>query len=178
MPTPVSAKKCRIRFRLLRPQDAPCLQELRHRAIQECAHQFGTPPEIELARGQAYYRRQLLEGHQKGAQAILGGWIEESLSVMAGIRRKKTSTGPVGLITSMYVVPAYRGCGAGQVLLRQAMERVEALWHLRRCQMNVEVNNQVALDLYLKNGFRILSREENAFRIDGISHAVYLLERG
>lgn len=166
-----------VGFRLLQPGDAPRLRGLRHRAIRECAAQFGTPPEIELARGIDHYRRQLEEGRQRGSQAILGGWVEKDLIAMVGFRRRRTASGPVGLITSMYVDPAWRGCGTGTLLLEQAMERIESLWGLRRCHLNVEVNNEKALRLYQHCGFELKGREDNAFTIHGRSHAVYLLER-
>jgi len=167
-----------VLFRCLQPQDAVQVCELRHRAIRECAHQFGTPPDIELARGAEYYRRQLLQGRSGRSKAILGGWVGDSLICMSGIRRRRTLQGPVGLITSMYVTPDWRRCGVGELLLQQSMERIESIWKLTTFHMNVEVNNTPALELYQRNGFEILRREEHAFSIEGTAHSVFLLERG
>lgn len=176
MSDPALVASSSILFRHIRPEDAEQLRDLRHRAIQECAHHFGTPPDIELGRGTGYYRRQILEGRRLGSRVILGGWVGDELICMAGIRRRRTVSGPVGLITSMYVAPDWRGRRAGGHLLAQARERIEKLWKVHRFQMNVEVNNETALKLYLRNGFRICSREENAFFIRGRAHSVYLLE--
>ena len=167
----------RIIFRYITPRDASALRTLRHRAIEECAAQFGTPPEIEFARGTDYYRRQLVQGFQKKTKATLGGWVDGDLVCMAGIRRRRTLEGPVGLITSMFVEPAWRGRHIGGYLLDQAMKRIKDTWQLSIFQMNVEVNNEKALRLYQRHGFEILKRQNNAFTINGTPHAVYLLEK-
>jgi ribosomal protein S18 acetylase RimI-like enzyme len=138
---------------------------------------FGTPPEIELARGTDYYRLRLVQEGRSPKRPLLGGWAEEELICMAGLRRRWTAAGPVGLITSMYVIPSWRGRGIGAQLLEEGMERIRNGWGLSRFQMNVEVDNERALHLYLKHGFRMIRRDENAFTIDGVPHAVFLLER-
>lgn len=171
-----SAAAGEVQFRCLTPRDAARLRSLRHRAIQECAPLFGTPPEIELARGTEYYRLRLVQERRNPLRPILGGWVEDDLICMAGLRRRRTAAGPVGLITSMYVIPSWRGCGIGEQLLEQAMDRIRSGWALSRFQMNVEVDNERALGLYLKHGFQVIRREENAFTIDGVPHAVFLLE--
>lgn len=168
---------CKIRFRYLKPEDAEALRDVRHRAILECAPQFGTPPQIELARSADHYRRQLERGRQWGGQAILGGWIQGHLSAMVGIRRRKTAEGPVGLITSMFVDPNWRRRGVGAALLRQACQRMVREWGVTRTQMNVEIHNHPAIELYARHGFRIIGQQDHAFIIEGVSHSVFLLER-
>lgn len=171
-----ASEQKRIRFRLMRPVDAVALQHLRQRAIRECAHHFGTPPDVERSRSPQYYRRQILEGRQRGNKSFVGGWMEEHLRAMAGIRLGADAQGAYCLITSMFVEPEWRGIGAGNALLRQSMRQAKALWSIRRFQINVEVTNQTALDLYLDHGFRILSRQNHAFFILGVAHDVFLLE--
>ena len=177
MTSPAAQEECKIRFRHLKPEDADALRDMRYRAIQECAPQFGTPPQIELARSAEYYRRQLERGRQWGGQAILGGWIDGQLSAMAGIRRRTFRERDIGLVTSMFVVPEQRRRGVGAALLRQACQRMVSEWGITRTQMNVEIHNQPAIDLYKQHGFQVIGQQDHAFVIEGVPHSVYLLER-
>jgi ribosomal protein S18 acetylase RimI-like enzyme len=163
--------------RILHPGDAPALMQLRHQAIRECAHLFGTPPEIELNRTLSYYRRKLVTYRLHGHTRIIGLWQNDSLKGMVGIRSRHQRDLHFGLIFSMYLTPELRGQGMGRKLLDLAQEQLTALWNPKVFRMNVEVNNTSALSLYQSSGFHIIETEPAAFRIHKTAYDVHLLEK-
>jgi ribosomal protein S18 acetylase RimI-like enzyme len=166
-----------LRLRLLTPGDAAALRGLRHRAIGECAWNFGTPPGIEHARGLGYYRRQLFQARFHSSTRYLGLWDGVNLVGMAGLRLRRTRGTPFGLIFSMYLLPEYRGRHIGRALLRAAQDRIRADWDPPRLRMQVEVHNRPALRLYQSEGFHILDTETAAFRIGTTDYDVHVLEK-
>ena len=164
-------------LRLLSPADATQLRALRHRAIGECAWNFGTPPGIEHARGIGYYRRQLIHTRFQSTTRYLGLWDHPTLIGMAGLRLRRTRGEPFGLIFSMYVLPEYRQLKLGRALLRAAQDHIRREWDVPRLRMQVEVHNQPALKLYQSEGFQILKTETDAFRIGTTDYDVHLLEK-
>jgi len=164
-------------IRFLGPEDAPELMRIRHRAIGECAENFGTPVGVELKRGVDYYRRKLLRYQNFGYAAMLGGWEGEVLSGITGLRTRTYHGQEVGLIYSTFVEKSFRSRGVGKYLVEEACRQIQVKWGLRHFMMNVEVHNENALKLYQNCGFAITGQEKFAFCIDGDSHDVYVLER-
>jgi len=163
-------------LRLLIPGDEERLCRLRHRAIRECAWNFGTPSEIELARSPRYYRRMLEKQAAAGTAATIGWWNGNELCGMVGVRRSGQPLSRCGMLYSMYVVPEQRGRGAGKKLVSAGLDFLVKACGIRRCQLNVEVQNKQALRLYLAAGFVMRGTEKEAFTINGRSYDVHLLE--
>ncbi|WFB36089.1 N-acetyltransferase [Kiritimatiellota bacterium B12222] len=163
-------------IRMMQMEDAVGLMRLRHRAIRECAANFGTPLHIELARDLPYYRRQLFRFGKRGWALLLGCWQGDALVGMTGIRVRKYKGESVGLIYSTYIEPCFRGQGLGKALVEEGRRQIEDRWGLTHCLMHVEVHNKRALHLYQECGFEITSKQERAFWIDGMAHDVFVLE--
>jgi len=162
-----------LSLRCLKSLEAVALRDLRHQAIREIPEAFGTPPEIELGKTAAHYRRQLLRMGIDRGELILGLWRERTLMGMVGLGRREGAGGRHGLIYSMYVTPALRGQGWGRRLLDEAEHRMRSLWRIERFELCVEIHNTAARELYERAGYRILDTEANAFHIHGQPHDVY-----
>lgn len=65
-------------------------------------------------------------------------------------------------LTWLYVDPAYQGRGYGRALLRHALAKAGPI-----VRTEVLVGNDVALDLYLGEGFTIVERREGRLSGDG-----------
>lgn len=101
--------------------------------------------------GEAFSRRQLhyLLGHAQGANfaARSNGAIVGYISLL-----KRCTAGNLR-IYSVAVDPAARGCGAGQALVEAAIDLAHQL-QLREVTLEVRTDNDAALRLYTRNGFR------------------------
>ncbi len=162
-------------LRFLTPRDAEALTSLRHHAVPECPSAFGTPPALELSRGPAHYRRQLLQMRLGQSARWIGLWCGPQLLGVTGIRRRLETSRPYGLVFSMYVLPQARGKGRGTRLLLAAQRHLRQSWNLPECRLQVEIHNAGALHLYERCGFHILRRVPDAFRLGHVSHDLFLL---
>ena len=95
-------------------------------------------------------------------------YVAESDGVMAGYLWWGTSQKPfsgtsVGWVYDIQVVPAYRGRGIGEALMKHALQ-VSRERGLRQTGLMVNEKNRVAWSLYEKLGFRtdhrLMSRDE------------------
>lgn len=164
-------------IRPLLPLHARELARIRHRAIREMPEAFGTPPEIELARGTWYYRRKLIRLASHQNEMLLGLWQDAALVGMGGLGRRLRDFDEFALVYSMYVVPEARGRGLASALLEFCTQHAKTLWNVSVCRLTVETNNTRALGLYQRAGFRVVDQEENAFKLKGNWHDVYHLEK-
>lgn len=110
-----------------------------------------------------------LNRHKKWIGNMLKGElvIDKELDKVAGyvfIRNDKDN----GLITPVYVEKEYRGCGLGDKLVKDAVEKYHAI------DLVVDKDNKVAIDLYKQNGFEIIKTvNENRY---WMKHKKYLLD--
>lgn len=168
---------CSLHFRCLRPADAAALLCLRHQAIQEAPTAFGTEPAFELGKTLGHYRAQLLRFTQRGREDLLGIWQADRLVGLAGHGARRRGRLEYVLIYSMYVTPELRGQGLGAALIHHCCARAVRDWGLNRARLNVETHNLTAWRLYQHLGFREISRETAAFRINGVAYDVAVLEK-
>ncbi|MGI2326742.1 GNAT family N-acetyltransferase [Planococcus sp. YIM B11945] len=97
------------------------------------------------------------------------GWCK-----LSSVSSRKVYEG-VGEV-SVYVHPAYKGKGIGNLLL-QALIRTseqEGFWML---QASIFPENPASLLLHLKNGFREVGRRERIGQLNGVWRDTILLER-
>ncbi len=80
-------------------------------------------------------------------------WLIACPSGYVGTVQGVMDRGPIGAIQNLGVVPAYRGMGLGQALVRQALEGFYQAG-LRRAYLEVTAENSSAVLLYRTVGFR------------------------
>jgi len=78
-----------------------------------------------------------------------------------------------GAIFAMYIQPSYRKKGIAEMLLKAVI--AHASQHVTQLHLTVVTTNQVALNLYQKNGFKIYGTEPNALKIDDQFYAEHLM---
>jgi len=64
----------------------------------------------------------------------------------------------------MYVSRAAAGQGIGRSLLRAGIERARRMPGIAKLNLTVAASNERAIKLYESEGFRVFSRETDAFR--------------
>lgn len=70
----------------------------------------------------------------------------------------------IAWVLRMYVAQSGAGAGVGRKLLRAALERARTLPGVAKVNLTVAAHNARAVGLYESEGFRVIAREEDAFR--------------
>jgi ribosomal protein S18 acetylase RimI-like enzyme len=137
-----------IELRALTPEDWAVWRELRLAALEEAPHAFGS----RLAdwqgdgdRGERWRARLSLPGSYNLVALLDGRPVGMASGVPAG-------DGDVVELISMWVAPAARGRGVGDLLVR-AVERWARQAHAKVVRLCVADGNEAASVLYRRNGF-------------------------
>jgi ribosomal protein S18 acetylase RimI-like enzyme len=77
-------------------------------------------------------------------------------------------------VLAMGLLPAYRGRGIGEQLMRQALSAARELG-LSRIELSVRADNTRAARLYAKLGFAVEGRKRRAFLVDGVHHDLVVM---
>lgn len=70
----------------------------------------------------------------------------------------------IAWVLRMYVAESSAGAGLGRQLLRAALQRARQLPGVAKVNLTVAAHNARAVGLYESEGFRVIAREEDAFR--------------
>jgi GNAT superfamily N-acetyltransferase len=105
---------------------------------------------------------------------VLGAFDErERLVGVAGFFRiEAVKARHKGVVWGMYVAPEARGRGVGKDLLEGLIERCMRLTELEQLNLDVVIPNDAARNLYLRSGFSIIVREEEAMKHNGVYYTV------
>jgi len=153
--------------RVLEPQDAPALIELRREALDAHPLVFGASPEDDRGLALEFVRGALDPGARE-RNAVFGLYDRGALAGMAGVvRATQLKRRHSGHIWGMYVTPRARGRGGGRALLEAAIAHACAWAGMSVLSISVTTAAPQALGLYLDAGFRVWGREPRALSVDG-----------
>ncbi len=164
-----------ITFRQLKIEDAVNFRRVRLHGLQESPDSFGSSFEEErLLDLDEYVRR--LENSQNNC--VFGAFDDEELIGMVGFRRDYSQkTRHNGFLWGVYVLPEQRGSGVAKNLLEFALKTIEAFSDIRNVRLGVAVKNIAAVRLYEKLGFVRYALDEEAFVVEGVFQAEYLMTK-
>jgi len=74
----------------------------------------------------------------------------------------------------MGLLPAYRGRGIGEQLMRRSLSAARELG-LSRIELSVRADNTRAAALYAKLGFQVEGSKRRAFLVDGVHHDLVVM---
>jgi RimJ/RimL family protein N-acetyltransferase len=151
--------------RRLCPDDAEAWAVLRREALEAHPLAFGASvpddPKLLVESG----RTRLAPG---GESTVFGAFIDVSLVGIVGIvRNAGRKERHKSQIWGMYVTAGSRRTGAGQMLLRAAIEQARSWTGVEQVHLAVSEVATEARRLYERNGFQAWGREPRALSLDG-----------
>ncbi|OPX55857.1 Ribosomal protein S18 acetylase RimI [Oceanospirillum multiglobuliferum] len=164
----------KVIVRELTPRDADGFRMLRLNCIKHDPYSFSVCLEEErcITHGQIY--SMLVRFCHCSASKIWGAFIGEQLIGMIGL---ETLLGNVrqhrGIVTSLCVLPEYRGSGIGRVLVEVLIEHVRNNTSLRTLVLEVSATSTAAIRLYEEQGFMHNGIEYDALCYDGVYVNLY-----
>lgn len=165
-------------IRRLEEADAPALAALRRASLLDVPLTFASSPDDDFAADIADVR-----AHLRGApDRFVAGAFAPGLVGMAGLYRDRHRKAlHKAHLWGMYVMPAERGHGLGEALLRATLDHARALSGVTRVHLSVSSAAPAARRLYERAGFEVWATEPDALRHNGESvtdyHMVLDLER-
>lgn len=154
-----------VELRLIEPQEAAALRQLRIRAVTEHPSAFGASSEEERALSVEQVAQQLREGppisYWFGAfeQATLAG-------ILNLVRFQRPKVCHKAMLGGMYVASDAQGRGVGRALLEHALSFASTQDGLELITLAVTVGNAAARKLYVGAGFRPYGVEPRYIRVD------------
>jgi len=147
-------------IRLLKNEiDWSVFQSLRLNALQEHPEAFGSSYEEEFIMSADSFK----EAYKKCD--IFGAFIDDALVGCAGFFiQSPLKMCHRGVLSSMYVVPAYRNQGIANLLVKTIIDHAKQ--HVLQLHATVVTSNQSAFNLYERNGFIIYGTEPRSLKID------------
>ena len=140
-------------------------------ALHEQPPAFGSLPEVESHLSETAAR--LVESNDR---CFFGAFQGEQL---IGIIRLSRYLAPNekhrAYLARLYVLPPFRCHGCGRALVREALRQAANTPGIRRVNLTVVTQQEMAIRLYQLFGFRIYDPEQETFSRDGQFYDEYLM---
>jgi RimJ/RimL family protein N-acetyltransferase len=160
-----------VTVRVLTPADADAYRSVRLRALHEYPPAFGSLPEDEPNLSETVKRLA-----QSDDRCFLGAFQGEQL---IGIIRLSRYSAPNekhrAYLGGLYVLPSFRGQGCGKALVREVLVRAASTPGIRRVNLTVVTQQEIAVRLYQSFGFQIYGTEQETFSRDGLFYDEHLM---
>ena len=157
-----------MEIRRLVAADAHAYWETRNRGLKEFPDAFTTSIEEGLATSPVTLAKRFGGGNSD--DFLLGAFATDgTLSGCAGFQREtRQKRRHTGTLIGMYVVPEFRGTGAGKKLLLSLIDEVRQLHGMEQLNLSVTHSNASARQLYLHAGFVPFGLEKNGIKVDDV----------
>jgi ribosomal protein S18 acetylase RimI-like enzyme len=160
-----------VSVRLLTPSDAEAYHSVRLCALEERPPAFGSLPETEPNVCETAERLA-----KTSDRCFFGAFQGEKL---IGIVRLSRYSAPNekhrAYLAGLYVLPPFRCCGCGKALVREALNQAANTPGIRRVNLTVVTQQDVAIRLYQSFGFHIYGTERETFSKDGRFYDEHLM---
>jgi ribosomal protein S18 acetylase RimI-like enzyme len=101
----------------------------------------------------------------------------EPIGMMTFILRNRKKNDHVADIFAVYVSRKYRGIGIGDRLLKRAIHLLKKNSDISKISLGVCVEQTPAVNLYLKNKFKVVGVLEKEMKVDGNFYDELIMER-
>jgi RimJ/RimL family protein N-acetyltransferase len=156
----------KIIYRKLGLQELEQYHYIRLDCLKNFPQNFGTLHEEELESSSFKFDKIITENHS--SDFLMGAYKNKNLIGICGfIQEKRNKTKHIGEVSGMYVKPEYNGQHIGSELLKETIKISFENPEIEQIVLAVVDKNQVAKNLYKKNGFVEYGRLNNYFKHDG-----------
>jgi ribosomal protein S18 acetylase RimI-like enzyme len=158
----------------LNPAAWPDYKALRLEALYTEPQAFGSTYADNLKHPDSFWQKRLesaVIGHDNW---LLFARVQDRLVGMVGAFVQDGEH--VVHIISMYVTPNFRGRGIARALMSAILSEISQNETLKTAQLTVNADQQAAIRVYERAGFRLL-RTEKELMGDGHYYAVYIMEK-
>jgi ribosomal protein S18 acetylase RimI-like enzyme len=154
--------------RKLTPDDAETFQSLRLLGLRECPAAFASSYEEECDLELPVLADRLAP---RSDRAVFGAFQTHALVGLVGIKREEPhKLSHKAHLWGMYVAPANRKLGVGRRLVAEALSFALAELRVRQVTLGVNAENDAAIALYSRIGFKSIGREPCFMLVDGVAH--------
>ncbi|MCM3719930.1 GNAT family N-acetyltransferase [Fictibacillus phosphorivorans] len=154
-----------MEIRLLTPEDAEAYWEMRLEALKNHPEAFATSYEEALERENPI--EQTANRLKVDGDFTFGAFQENSLiGSVTLVQDKITKMKHRAHIFAMYVKPEHRHSGAGNALVKAAINHAKQIPDLLKLNLTVVSSNEKAKALYSSLGFTTYGKEEKALRVN------------
>lgn len=102
---------------------------------------------------------------------------DRPVGMITFLRRNRKKNDHVADIFGVYVGKGYRGKGIGDKLVRKAIESLKKNKGVSKIVLSVMAEQEPAVNLYLKYGFKVVGILEDELRIDGNFYDELVMEK-
>ena len=152
--------------RALAPADAAAFQSLRLQGLRECPTAFASSFEEECDIALPVVAERLQHRHDR---AVFGAFQGDELVGLVGLKRQEPrKLSHKAYVWGMYVAPAVRKQGVGRRLMARALSVALSELQVRQVNLCANADNQAAIALYERMGFKAFGREPSFMLVDGV----------
>ncbi len=157
-----------MKIRLLTEKDWQIWKALRLEALQNSPESLASSYEEEIGCSQKEWEDKLTKSD------VFGAFIDNKLIAGAGFHRlNRLKTMHRGDLFAMYVMPEYRGQGIASQLIETVINHARSL--VIQLHLSCVTNNESAVKLYQKHGFKIYGTEPRSLKIGSQFFDEYLM---
>jgi RimJ/RimL family protein N-acetyltransferase len=156
-----------IIIRKLQPQESGIYRDVRLACLKNVPQYFGSTYEEEILNPKLMFET-FIE-NDSPEHVMFGAFEEEQLIGITGFNRMARQRAMHrGEIVQVYVDSKYRGQNIGEKLIRRALDYAFTLDGIEQVQLSVIANNQTAIKLYEKLGFKTFGVQPRYFKVGDI----------
>lgn len=157
-----------MKIRLLTLDDWQIWRSLRLEALQNSPESLASSYEEEMKYSQEEWKNKLIKSN------VFGAFVNNKLIAGAGFYNlNRLKTMHRGDLFAMYVTPKYRGQGIASQLIEVVINHAKS--RVIQLHLSCVTNNESAVKLYQKYGFRIYGIEPRSLKIDDNFFDEYLM---
>ncbi len=160
----IGSDEMMVTLKVLIPEDAEELLRLQHQLDQETKFMLLEPDERQSSLHQV---KEMIESFASADTSILiGAEADNSLIGFMSIRGGSVRRNRHSAYIVIGILRQYQGQGIGAALFRE-MDRWARDTEIVRLELTVMTHNELAMSLYIKNGFEIEGTKRKSLVIDG-----------
>ena len=154
-----------IIIRKLQPHESAVYREVRLACLKKEPKNFGSTYEEESLNPKLMFES-FIE-NDSSDHLMFGAFDQEELIGIAGFHRMARQRAMHrGEIVQVYVDSNHRGQNIGETLIRRVLAYAFSLDGIEQVQLSVVANNQTAIKLYEKLGFKTFGIQPKYFKVD------------